>query len=168
MTCTERLRVCEEKMHVSHMCSFSLFSIVFLWIISFPLKRIKIRLNFAWIKFSLNRFTRWNTWIHVPRSCVICCTQGTIACLHALIGELPVAIGLNWKQTTYIFFVVIIILDLSFSGTPINLIAHLIVHLCFHQFHIDFLDCFFHLINVCFFICSKAFVFHSIYPIVKI
>lgn len=159
-------------MHVSHSWSFSLFSVVFLRIMSFPLKQVKIRLNLTWIYFSLNIVSPGV--VRVPRNCVICCTQDT------MLGYL-VALMCSWlldwienKQPTFICY------HYSwpfFSQTSINLIAHLIVHLCFHQFQIDYLDCFSHLINVFLFLylfnacrlilCQsvrKVFVFHSIYP----
>lgn len=150
----------QERMHVSHIYNYRF---TFLLPNSFPLpEQSKKSLTQFHMDdcdtFSLNllstpvygQLRAWKNcvWFVVLKTqymLAMLCMCASV-CVH---GGLPVAVGLNWRQTTYIFSLSSF-LTFLFTETSINLIAHLIVHLCFHQFQIDYLDCFFHLINVFF------------------
>lgn len=98
-----------------------------------------------------------------PSACMCVCAWG-IACGCV-----------DWIEDKQPTFFVIIILDLSFHRSidkPNS--THLIVHLCFHQFQIDYLDCFSYLINAFFIrslcIHTPAWFFHNafarkVYPL---
>lgn len=81
------------------------------------------------------------------------------ACVCAW-GRLPVAVWIELK-TNNLHFLLSLFLTFLYTKTSMNLIAHihLKVHLCFHQFRIDYLDCFFHLINVFSFV-RHVFIIH--------